>query len=74
MLTKKDLRRARLERARRRDMADGFILLGFIALAIAVVTARVRRRMGFPVRQGFYASAIAITAIAVLLLWVTQNH
>jgi predicted nucleic acid-binding protein len=74
MLNKKGLRRARLERARRRGMADGFILLGFIALAIAVVTARVRRRMGFPVRQGFYASAIAITAIAVLLLWVTQNH
>jgi hypothetical protein len=55
-------------------MADGFILLGFIAVAIAIVTARVRRRMGFPVRQGFYASAIAITAIAVLLLWVSQNH
>ena len=55
-------------------MADGFILLGFIAVAIAIVTARVSRRMGFPVRQGFYASAIAITAIAVLLLWVTQNR
>jgi hypothetical protein len=60
--------------SREAGMADGFILLGFIALAIAVVTARVRRRMGFPVRQGFYASAIAVTAIAVLLLWVTQNR
>ena len=43
-------------------MADGLILLGFIAIVTAVVTARVRRRMGFPVRQGFYATAI--TAIA----------
>lgn len=55
-------------------MADGLILLGFIAVVIAVVTARLRRRAGFPVRPGFYAAAIAVIAIAVLLLWVTQNR
>lgn len=55
-------------------MADGLILLGFVAIVIAVVTARVRRRVGFPVRPGFYAAAVAVIAIAVLLLWVTQNH
>lgn len=55
-------------------MADGLILLGFIAVLIAVVTARVRRRMGVPVRRGFYTAAIAIIAIAVLLLWATQNR
>jgi hypothetical protein len=55
-------------------MADGLILLGFIAVVIAVVTARVRRRVGFPVQRGFYAAAVAVIAIAVLLLWVTQNR
>ena len=55
-------------------MADGLILLGFIAVVIAVVTARVRRRVGFPVRPGFYAAAVAVIAIAILLLWITQNH
>ena len=55
-------------------MTDGLILLAFIAIVIAVVTARVRRRLGFPVQRGFYAAAIATTAIAVLVLWAVQNH
>jgi hypothetical protein len=55
-------------------MADGLVLLGFIAIVIAVLTARVRRRAGSPVRPGFYATAVAVIAIAVLLLWVTQNR
>lgn len=55
-------------------MADGLILLGFIAIVIAVVTARVRRRVGVPVRPGFYTAAVAVIAIVVLLLWATQNH
>lgn len=55
-------------------MADGLILLGFIAIVIAVVTARVSRRLGSPVRPGFYAVAVAVIAIAVLLLWATQDH
>lgn len=55
-------------------MTDGLILLGFIAVLIAIVTARVRRRAGFPVRQGFYGVAIAGIAIAVLIFWATQNR
>jgi hypothetical protein len=55
-------------------MADGLILLAFIAIVIAVVTARVRRRLGFPVQRGFYAIAIATIAIAALILWVTRSH
>ncbi len=35
-------------------MTDGLILLGFIAILIAVVVTRVRRRIGVPVRTGFY--------------------
>jgi hypothetical protein len=55
-------------------MADGLILLGFIAIVTAVVTARVRRRMGFPVRQGFYATAITAIVIIVLFVWVAHGH
>ena len=55
-------------------MADGLILLGFIAIVIAAVTIRVRKRIGLPARSGFFASAVAVIAIAVLLLWATQNH
>ncbi len=55
-------------------MADGLILLGFIAVVIALVTIRVRRRVGFPASRGFFAGAVAVIAIAVLLLWATQNH
>ena len=55
-------------------MADGLILLGFIAVLIAIVTARVRRRIGVPVQRGFYTGAIVVIVIAVLLLWATQNH
>ncbi len=55
-------------------MANGLILLGFIAIVITIVVSRVRRRMGFPVRSGFYAVTIAGIAIVVLILWATQNH
>ena len=55
-------------------MAEGLILLAFIAIVIAVVTARVRRRLGFPVQPGFYAIAVATIAIAILVLWVTQGR
>jgi len=55
-------------------MTDGLILLAFIAIVIAVVTARVRRRLGLPVQRGFYAMVITGTAIAVLILWAVQTH
>ncbi len=55
-------------------MADGLILLGFIAIVIAVVAARARRRLGFPVQRGFYAVAVATIAIAVLIFWAVQRH
>jgi cytosine/uracil/thiamine/allantoin permease len=51
-------------------MTDGLILLAFIAVLIAFSVARVRRRMGFPVRQGFYGTAIVGIAIAILVYWV----
>jgi hypothetical protein len=55
-------------------MADGLILLAFIAIVIAVVTARVRRRLGFPVQRGFYATAVGMIAITVLIFWAVQGR
>jgi hypothetical protein len=54
-------------------MGEGLILLGFIAIVIAVVTARVRRRLGFPVRSGFYGTAIVGVIIVVLVYWVASG-
>jgi cytosine/uracil/thiamine/allantoin permease len=54
-------------------MTDGLILLAFIAILIAVVVARVRRRMGVPVRSGFYGTAIVGIAIAILVYWVASS-
>jgi hypothetical protein len=55
-------------------LTDGLILLGFIAIVIAVVVARVRRRVGVPVQRGFYAAAVAGIAIIVLALWAASNR
>ncbi len=54
-------------------MTDGLILLAFIAILIAVVVARVRRRMGIPVRTGFYSTAIVGIGIAILVYWVASS-
>ncbi|HUC56125.1 MAG TPA: hypothetical protein VMA95_01895 [Streptosporangiaceae bacterium] len=54
-------------------MTDGLILLAFISILIAVVAARIRRRMGFPVRQGFYGTAIVGIGIAILVYWVASS-
>jgi cytosine/uracil/thiamine/allantoin permease len=54
-------------------MTDGLILLAFIAILIAITVGRVRRRMGFPVRQGFYGTAIVGIAIAILVYWVASS-
>jgi hypothetical protein len=55
------------------SMADGLILLGFIAIVIAVVMARIRGRIGMPVRSGFYATAVVTIAIVVLVLWIASG-
>jgi cytosine/uracil/thiamine/allantoin permease len=54
-------------------MTDGLILLAFIAILIAVTVARLRRRMGIPVRAGFYSTAIVGIAIAILVYWVASS-
>jgi hypothetical protein len=55
-------------------VTNGLILLGFIAFGIALVIARVRRRMGMAVNGRYYAVTIAGVAIAVLILWATTGR
>jgi hypothetical protein len=54
-------------------MATGLILLGFIAIVLTVVTAKVRARIGFPVQPGFYPVALAGITIVALILWATHK-
>jgi hypothetical protein len=54
--------------------ADGLILLGFIALAFAVLVVRARRRVGMPVTGRVLAAAIFGFAIVVLILWATRSR
>jgi hypothetical protein len=55
-------------------VTNGLILLGVIATGIALVVARVRRRLGMAVNGRYYAGAIAAIAIAILILWVTTRR
>lgn len=55
-------------------MADGLILLGFVALLLALVWMRVRRRAGMRTGGSVLAAAVAFFAIAILILWATSRH
>ncbi len=55
-------------------MANGLILLGFIAVVLALVIARVRRRIGMPVTGGIMAMTVAGIAIVILILWATGTR
>ncbi len=54
-------------------MADGLILLAFIALLFVLVIARVRRRIGAPATGRAMAITFAGFVIAVLILWATRR-
>ena len=53
---------------------SGIILLVVIALIVAYVVARTRRRMGLLVTGRTWIAVMAGVVIAVLALWVTQTH
>jgi len=55
-------------------VVNGLILLGFIALMLALVVARLRRRVGMPVTGGIMAMTVAVIAIAILILWATSSR
>jgi hypothetical protein len=53
---------------------SGITLLVIIALIVAYVVARTRRRMGLLVTGRTWIAVMAGVVIAVLALWATQRH
>ena len=54
--------------------SSGITLLVVIALIVAYVVARTRRRMGLLVTGRTWIVVMVGVAIAVLALWATQTH
>jgi hypothetical protein len=54
-------------------MTNGLILLGLLAVLFALVTGRLRRRIGLPVTGRIMAMTISGFAIVVLVLWVASS-
>jgi len=55
-------------------MSQGIILLVVIALIIAYVVARTRRRMGLLVTGKTWLVVMVAVVIGVLALWASQTH
>ncbi len=55
-------------------MSQGFILLVVIALIIAYVVARTRRRMGLLVTGKTWLVVMLGVVIVALALWASQTH
>jgi hypothetical protein len=54
--------------------SSGIVLLVVIALIVAYVVARTRRRMGLLVTARTWIVVMVGVVIAVLALWATQTH
>jgi hypothetical protein len=59
---------------RRAAMSQGFILLILIALIVAYVVTRTRRRMGLLVTGKTWLVVMVAVIIGALALWATQTH
>jgi hypothetical protein len=59
---------------RRAVMSQGVILLILIALIVAYVVARTRRRMGLLVTGKTWLVVMVAVIIGALALWATQTH
>jgi hypothetical protein len=55
-------------------MSQGFILLIVIALIVAYVVARTRRRMGLLVTGKTWLAVMLGVIIVALALWASQTH
>jgi hypothetical protein len=55
-------------------MSQGIILLIVIALIVAYVVTRTRRRMGLLVTGKTWLVAIVAVIIGLLALWASQTH
>jgi threonine/homoserine/homoserine lactone efflux protein len=53
-------------------MADGFILLAFIAILIALFTVRTRRRMGIASNARTWRLVIVGVILVGLVLWLAS--
>ncbi len=53
---------------------SGIILLVVIAIIVAYVVARTRRRMGLLVTGRTWIAVMVGVVIAILALWATQTH
>jgi len=70
-------RRRRLD-ARHRHLeavvSSGLILLALLAILVAFLWTRLRRRAGLGVAGKHWTAAMVIFALVVLALWVTSSH
>lgn len=55
-------------------MSSGVILLALLAVIVAYLWTRLRRRAGLSVTGKHWAAAIVVFAIVALLLWATSTH
>ena len=55
-------------------MAQGLILLAFLAVLFAVFATRVRRRMGLGSSGRVLLALVAGFAVVVLALWAASTH
>jgi hypothetical protein len=55
-------------------MSQGAILLVVVALIIAYIATRTRRRMGFLVTPKTWLVVMIAVVVGVLALWAAQTH
>jgi multisubunit Na+/H+ antiporter MnhB subunit len=56
------------------DMNQGAVLIVVIALIIAYIVTRTRRRMGFLVTPKTWLVVMIAVIVGVLALWAAQTH
>jgi hypothetical protein len=55
-------------------MTQGLILLGFLGVLVALLTVRVRRRMGLASTTGTWITVIVGCVVVGLALWASASH
>ncbi|HEY6278316.1 MAG TPA: hypothetical protein VIX86_18525 [Streptosporangiaceae bacterium] len=55
-------------------MTTGLILLGLIAVLVALGWARFRRRLGMSTSGRAWLTVVAVVVIGVLALWAYSTH
>jgi glucan phosphoethanolaminetransferase (alkaline phosphatase superfamily) len=55
-------------------VTTGLVLLGFLAILVAIFIVKMRRRLGLGSTPSTWAAIIAIFVIVVLGLWASATH